>query len=78
MKKSVRDRLFVAAGAFVCAAALYVGGVFSFLENKSYDDRIKKTAGLFQADDSIAIVVIDQQSLDWAKASITISYAKWA
>ncbi|MBQ2314706.1 MAG: CHASE2 domain-containing protein [Treponema sp.] len=74
MKKSVRDRLFVAAGAFVCAAALYVGGVFSFLENKSYDDRIKKTAGLFQADDSIAIVVIDQQSLDWAKEELGWSW----
>lgn len=70
MKKSNRSRLFVTAGVFVCTAVLYLGGVFSFLENKSYDDRMKKTAGHFRADDSIAIVVVDQQSLDWAKETL--------
>lgn len=51
---------------FGIAFFLDIGGVFEFLEHKSYDARIKMTASFSRPSDSIVLVIIDQVSLDWA------------
>lgn len=41
--------------------------VFDWLEKKSYDNRTIRTSNFFSASEDIAVILIDQESLDWAK-----------
>ena len=72
MKKNKKGNKFLRAilVAVICAVAtfgIYKAGVFNFLENKAYDSRMKQTAGFTKADERITLIVVDQESLDWAK-----------
>lgn len=60
---------FITAGFLVFAAVsvLQTAGAFTWLENKSYDERMKFTARYFSPSEKIAVVLLDQDSLDWAK-----------
>jgi len=42
-------------------------GVFQFLENKTYDLRIMLLAGFSRPSDEIIVILINQDSLDWAQ-----------
>lgn len=56
--------------AFVCFAitlALYIAGVFSFFENKTYDRRMVFASKYISACDDISFIIVDQDSIDWAK-----------
>ena len=60
---------YITAGVLVFSAVcvLQTAGAFTWLENKSYDDRMKFTARYFSPSEKIAVVLLDQDSLDWAK-----------
>jgi adenylate cyclase len=44
----------------------YLAGVFNYLENKTYDLRIRLLAELNRPSDDIIVILIKQDSLDWA------------
>lgn len=56
--------------ALVCFAltlGLYIAGVFSFFENKTYDRRMVFASKYISACDDISFIIVDQDSIDWAK-----------
>ncbi|OJF77280.1 MAG: hypothetical protein BKP49_02085 [Treponema sp. CETP13] len=66
--KKTKLRVLIAASiGFFVILLFYFVGVFSFIENKSYDDRMKKTAHFYKANDNIVFIMLDQDSLNWAK-----------
>lgn len=54
--------------AFVLTVILYSFGTFSFLENKSYDNRMLITSSFSKVSDDICFIGVNQASLDNAKA----------
>ncbi|MDR1973028.1 MAG: adenylate/guanylate cyclase domain-containing protein [Treponema sp.] len=54
--------LFIAAGT----GFLNLAGGFEFLELKTYDFRVKLLAGTRRPSDDIMVVLLDQESIDWA------------
>ena len=42
-----------------------LGGSLQYLENKSYDRRMKNSATFFTPSDDIVFIAVDQRSLDW-------------
>ena len=59
---------------FLAVTALFQTGLLSWLENKSYDSRIVSTADFFKPSDDISVVLLDQESLDWAKEELGWSW----
>jgi len=64
-----RRTIFTAFGIFSIGALLYLTGVFSYLENKTYDSRIKATGHFAKPSEDICFVAVDQDSIDWARAN---------
>lgn len=66
VKKILRYSLILAAvfSVFFLADSL---NFFEWAENKSYDSRINVTAPFVPTSDRIGLVVIDQESLNWAR-----------
>lgn len=69
MKNKKKLIQLAVAGAAVCVlvCALQFGGAFSWTDHKSYDSRMKATASYFSPSEKISVVLLDQNSLDWAK-----------
>jgi len=59
--------LIIALLAFAGIGLLDFSGVFRFLENKTYDLRIRLLAGFDRPSDDIIVILINQDSLDWAQ-----------
>ncbi len=59
--------LIVALVCFGITLALYIAGVFSFFENKTYDRRMVFASKYIYASDDISFIIVDQESIDWAK-----------
>ena len=59
--------LTVALVCSVVTLALYAAGFFSFFENKTYDRRMVFASKFIRASDDISFIIVDQQSIDWAK-----------
>ena len=59
--------LIVAVVCFAATVALYITGLFSFFENKTYDRRMVFASKYITACDDISFIIVDQQSIDWAK-----------
>ncbi|MCR5318356.1 MAG: adenylate/guanylate cyclase domain-containing protein [Treponema sp.] len=74
MKKLFLRCCLVSLLVFAFCILMNLLGLFRFLEYKSYDGRMARTAGLFKADENIAVVIIDQDSLDWAKENLGWSW----
>ncbi|MBP5749131.1 MAG: CHASE2 domain-containing protein, partial [Treponema sp.] len=74
MKKLFIRCCLVSVLVFAFCTLMNLLGLFRFLEYKSYDGRMARTAGLFKADENIAVVIIDQDSLDWAKEKLGWSW----
>ncbi len=55
----------LAVGLFACL--LHFAGAFTWLEHKSYDSRTKFSAHFQNVNEKVGLILIDQQSLDWAK-----------
>lgn len=71
MKKD-SNRLFIRSiciitSSFIITLAAYFLGFFDYLENKTYDHRMVATADYVPSSSDIYFVIIDQDSLDWAK-----------
>jgi adenylate cyclase len=72
MKKK-HKKVNIKIAALVITLLVFVGvglpellGVFKFLENKTYDLRVRILAGFSRPSDDIIVVLITQDSLDWA------------
>ncbi|MBO4385803.1 MAG: CHASE2 domain-containing protein, partial [Treponema sp.] len=74
MKKLFLRCCLVSVLVFAFCILMNLLGLFRVLEYKSYDGRMSRTAGLFKADENIAVVIIDQASLDWAKENLGWSW----
>jgi len=61
--------LIILSLVFFVIAGLHLLGVFQFLENKSYDFRIRFWADSIYSrpSDDIIVILVDQDSLDWAQ-----------
>ena len=57
----------VAAICFAVTLSLYITGFFSFFENKTYDQRMVFASKYISACDDISFIIVDQDSIDWAK-----------
>ena len=58
--------IIIAVICSVLTIVLYKAGLLTTLENKTYDTRMLSTSKFIHPDDNIALIVIDQDSLDWA------------
>jgi adenylate cyclase len=72
--KTQHKKANVKAVALVITLLVFAGisllnflGVFQFLENKSYDLRIRLLARFDRPSDEIIVILINQDSLDWAQ-----------
>lgn len=59
--------LFVALGTSLLIIALYLLGVFTYLENKTYDSRTKLTSRFCAPSQDICFITVDQESINWAR-----------
>jgi len=61
--------LIISCLVFLVVAGLHLLGVFQFLENKSYDFRVRFWADSIYSrpSDDIVVILVDQDSLDWAQ-----------
>lgn len=71
MKKFFESSIFLNALAsfvvFVFALLFFVSNIGESFENKLYDSYIDLTASKFKPSEKIILVLLDQESLDWAK-----------
>ncbi|MBQ4378950.1 MAG: adenylate/guanylate cyclase domain-containing protein [Treponema sp.] len=69
MKKIKRIRETVISLAVLLGVASGTGftGILDWAENKSYDTRMTLSSAHFSPSEEISLVLIDQESLDWAK-----------
>ncbi|GHV96268.1 adenylate/guanylate cyclase domain-containing protein [Spirochaetia bacterium] len=58
--------LVITGMVFLVTLALYLGGAFTFLEYKTYDLRAKTLAPLSRPSDDIIVILLNQDSIDWA------------
>jgi len=71
-KKTIGKRvtaLVITILVFLVITGLHLLGVFTFLENKSYDLRVRFWAdsSFSRPSDEIVVILLDQDSLDWAQ-----------
>ena len=72
MKKKIQlgkklAALIIAGIVFIVISGMHLLGVFNFLEYKSYDLRVRLMAGYTRASNDIIVILLDQNSLDWAQ-----------
>jgi len=59
--------MIVAFFCFILSVFLSKVGLFNSLENKTYDSRMLRTSALAPHSDDIVLVIINQESIDWAQ-----------
>ena len=59
--------LIITISVFAAITILHFWGAFQFLENKSYDMRVRITAPYLNKTDNIIVILINQDSIDWAQ-----------
>ena len=64
--RKLHTAIIITASLFAAVSSAYISGVFDFLENRSYDFRINFFAQSSRPSDDIILVIIDQNSIDWA------------
>ncbi|MCR5763229.1 MAG: adenylate/guanylate cyclase domain-containing protein, partial [Treponema sp.] len=52
---------------FAAVCILHISGGLDWVEHKAYDSRMYHTSDYFSPSEEIAVVLLDQDSLDWAK-----------
>jgi adenylate cyclase len=52
---------------FVVTSLLHLCGAFNYLEYKSYDLRVRLFASFSRPSDDIIVILLDQDSIDWAQ-----------
>ncbi len=64
----------VGAGVAVAALVLWAGGGFQRLEQQSYDWRVRLWAEREEPSEELALILLDQASLDWAQEEQSIGW----
>ena len=59
--------LVISIAVFVSVGLLHLAGAFGYLENRSYDMRVRFFAPFLRPSHDIVIVLVDQASIDWAQ-----------
>ena len=72
-KKLIKMIVTVCA-VFTVATIIQLSGPFAWFENKSYDMRMSVTADCFEPSEDITLVLLDQESLNWASETLGWSY----
>ena len=68
-------RFLITAGAvFLVSVVLQFSGITGWFERKSYDMRMSATADAFEPSEDITLVLLDQESLNWASETLGWSY----
>jgi adenylate cyclase len=65
--QKIRASLIIAVSVFVLTAVCYAIGGFDYLEYKAYDLRVVTLAPYSKPSDDIMVVLLDQNSIDWAQ-----------
>ena len=77
LKKNAKKNVIICSiGIVIAALALFLHftGSLNWIEYKSYDSRIKQTAKYLTRDDNVVVIILNQESLDWAKEELGWSY----
>ncbi|MCQ2592853.1 MAG: adenylate/guanylate cyclase domain-containing protein [Treponema sp.] len=70
-KQKILLRSVVISGCcFVAIVLLNLTSIFTGLENKTYDGRMKNTASTVSRSDDIIFIAVDQDSIDWAQKEL--------
>ena len=72
--KSILLSVFIGILVLAFVTLLHFSNTLSWIENKTYDSRMKRTTELFHPSEEISVVIIDQDSLDWAKETLGWSW----
>lgn len=64
--KQLRSILIV-AGVSLAVTLLHFSGLFSFLENKTFDSRTKFASSYSYPSQDICFITVDQESINWAR-----------
>lgn len=65
-KKRLMQLSLGGAAVLVLVCILQWCGAFTWTDHKSYDSRMKATASYFSPSEKISVILLDQNSLDWA------------
>ncbi|MCL2139484.1 MAG: adenylate/guanylate cyclase domain-containing protein, partial [Treponema sp.] len=65
--KKKNAALVIILAVFTVIGLLHFIGAFQYLENMSYDLRVRQFAAPTPASDEIIVILLDQDSLDWAQ-----------
>jgi len=57
----------ISLAVFAAVGLLHLAGAFAYLENRSYDLRVRFFAPFLRPSRDIAVVLVDQASIDWAQ-----------
>ncbi|MBR1912198.1 MAG: adenylate/guanylate cyclase domain-containing protein, partial [Treponema sp.] len=68
-KKKTHRLIKTGLAVFAAVCFLHVSGALDWIEHKAYDSRMYRTADAFSPSEEIAVVLLDQDSLDWAKVN---------
>ena len=66
--------LFFTVVIIVVFSIFYFFNCFSFLENKTYDSRMKYASKFISPSEDICFIALDQESLDWASEEMGWSW----
>lgn len=69
MKKHIRNIITLAV-LLLAVLGFSFTGISTWLENKTYDSRMKTTAPFKSPSDRIGLVLLDQESLNWAQKEL--------
>lgn len=72
--KKILQSSLICISVFAFVSFLHFSGFFTWSDNKAYDSRMNVTAPFFSPSEQIAVVVLDQTSLDWAKEKLGWSW----
>lgn len=74
----MKKRNIVKAVSFLGLVFAFIGlksaGLFDWLENKTYDSRMKATASFVAPSNNIGVILLDQESLNWARTELGWSW----
>ena len=66
--KKIRQTAISLLALFSVISALALTGALNWAENKAYDTRMAFSSAHFSPSEEISLVLLDQESLDWAKS----------
>ena len=68
--KRIRQTIITVLSLFLVILLVCASGAFEWAENKSYDTRMSISASHYFPSQEIGLVLLDQESLDWAKREL--------